>query len=131
MPGAVSLARLVGALQFAEPGAVPYVDVMSGEVLEGVPQPISSADADRYRPVGVNVDELELARRFCQTVTDAHDRRRLETSLASGQPMESFENSLYRSGIAHEWFPFRERETGRLVKDWLTAEGIAFVDDLG
>jgi hypothetical protein len=131
MPAAVSLAKVVSALQFAELGTGFYVDVMSGEVVEGVPQSIRSAHPARYRLISLKVDELQLARRFCQTVTDAHDRRRLETSLASAQPMESFENAVYRLAIAHVWHPFRERELGRLAKACLEAQGIPFVDDLG
>jgi hypothetical protein len=104
---------------------------MSGEVLEAVPQSNTTADAARYRLVGVKLDDLELARKFCQTVTDANDRRRLETSLASNQPLEGFENTVYRLGLAHLWLPFRERELGRLAKACLEVQGIPFVDDLG
>ena len=88
------------------------------------------ADPTRYRTVVVEVDELEVAKRFCETVAEPSNRRRLETALSSAQPLESFENALFRLGIAHTWFPFREIQLGNLAKAWLAAQGIPFLDDL-
>jgi hypothetical protein len=132
MSAAVSLTRLVSALDFAGPGAAVRIDTSTGEVVEGAEPPISSSDQGaRYQTIAVEVDERDLARRFCETVADPNDRRRLETALSSDQPIESFQNALFRIGIAHQWFPFRERQLGERVKAWLEARGIAFVDDLG
>jgi hypothetical protein len=124
MPAAISLASLVSALQFAEPGGV-RVDTLTGEVVEG-----NQAPSERFRTITLDFDEREIAKRFCETLADQGDRRRLETALTSSQPLESFENGLYRASIAHQWFPFRERYLGELAKGQLAAQGIAFVDDL-
>jgi len=132
MPATVSLVKLVSALQFANPGAAVWIDTETGDVVE--PEApggkAGSADATRYRIVVVEVDELEVAKRFCETVAEPSNRRRLETALSSAQPLESFENTLFRAGIAHEWFPFREIQLGNLAKAWLAAQGIPFLDDL-
>lgn len=138
MPAAISLARLVSALQFAEPGAAVRIDTVTGEVVEPVEpvpsRPGSESPAElsgRYQTVALDVDDRELARRFCESISESDDRRRLETALSSAQPVESFENALYRLGIAHQWFPFRELQLGSLAKAWLEAQGLPFVDDLG
>jgi Uncharacterised protein family (UPF0158) len=137
MPAEASLAKLVTALQFAEPGALVRIDTMTGEVLEASDSESSAQDRaasgghpERYQTVDVEVDEQDLAKRFCATLGDDNARRRLETALSSDQPIEAFENALYRAGIAHEWFPFRERQLGNVAKTWLEAQGIRFVDDL-
>ncbi len=124
MPAAVSLASLVSALQFAEPGGV-RIDTLTGEIVEG-----NQAASTRFRTITLDFDEREIAKRFCETLSDPGDRRRLETALKSSQPLESFENGLYRAGIAHQWFPFRERYLGDLAKGQLAAQGIPFLDDL-
>ncbi len=131
MPAAVSLAKLVSALQFAGPGAVVQVDRQSGEVIDG---PSSAAPPDssaRFRPIAVEIDELEFAKRFCETVADLNDRRRIATALAGTRPMESFENAIFRVGVAHDWFPFRDRQVTNAAQACLEAHGIPFVDDLG
>jgi hypothetical protein len=133
MPATVSLVKLVSALQFANPGAALWIDTETGDVVEQPEAPAGkagSADPTRYRNVVVEVDELEVAKRFCETVAEPSDRRRLETALSSAQPLESFENALFRLSIAHEWFPFREIQLGNLAKAWLAAQGIPFLDDL-
>jgi hypothetical protein len=139
MPVPVSLARLVSALQFAAPGAGVRIDPLTGDVVEG-PEPLptrqslpadSSEESSRFRTIAVDFAEHEIAKRFCETVSDRNDRRRLEMALSSAQPIENFENGLYRAGIAHLWFPFRERQLGDLAKAQLEAQGFAFVDDLG
>ena len=139
MSAAVSLAKLVSALQFADPGAAVHVDTLTGEVIES-PQPGSLDGAapvgltnrpQRYRTIAIDIDELEFARRFCASVADPNDRRRLETALSSGQSIEAFEQALYRGKIAHTWFPFRTLQLGELAKAWLEAQGLPFVDDLG
>jgi len=139
MPVPVSLAGLVSALQFAAPGAAVRIDPLTGDVIEGLePLPTrqsvpatSSEESGHFRTIAVDFDEHEIAKRFCETVSDRNDRQRLEMALLSAQPIESFENSLYRVGIAHQWFPFRERQLGDLAKAQLEAQGITFVDDLG
>lgn len=139
MSAAVSLARLVSALQFVEPGAGVRIDTSTGEILEGTEPkspgeaaPIRSAEPlGHYRTLALEVDEVKLARGFCETVTDLSNRRRLETALSSARPIESFENTLFRLGIGHEWFPFRERQLGDVVKASLEAKQIPYVDDLG
>ncbi len=131
MPAAVSLAKLVSALQFAGPGAVVQVDRQSGEVIEdpsGAAPPESSA---RFQTVAVEIDELDCAKRFCETVADVNDRVRLATALATTRPMESFENAIFRVGVAHKWFPFRDRQVANAAQAYLEAHGIPFVDDLG
>jgi hypothetical protein len=125
-PPAVSLARLVSALQFAQPGVAVRIDTQTGDVVEG-----TESESASCRTIDVEIDELDLARRFCERVADATDRKRFETALSSAQPMESFENALYRAGIAHEWFPFREQQIGAIAKAWLEGQGIPLVDDLG
>jgi hypothetical protein len=127
MSPAVSLARLVSALQFTQSGVAVRIDTQIGDVVEEG----TESESASYRTIDVEIDELDLARRFCERVGDATGRRRLETALSSAQPMESFENALYRTGIAHEWFPFREQEIGGIAKAWLEARGIPYVDDLG
>ncbi len=124
----VSLARLISAVQFAAPGASVCIDTGTGEVIEGMAG--SRQDSQRFRTISVDFDEREIAKRFCETLADRDDGRRLETALTSAQPLESFENGLYRAGIAHQWFPFRERQLGDLAKGLLQAAGIPFVDDL-
>jgi len=132
MSAAVSLTRLVSALEFAGPGAAVRIDTSTGEVVEGAEPPISASDqAARYQTIAVAVDEQDLARRFCEAVADPTDRKRLETALSSSQSLESFENTLHRVGIAHRWFLFRERQLGERAKACLEARGIPFVDDLG
>jgi hypothetical protein len=139
----VSLARLLSALQFAAPGAGVCVDTVMGEVIEAIETPRvidqssdrsapldSSQDSERFQTISLDFDEREIAKRFCETIADRDNRRRLETALMSAQPLESFENALYRVGIAHQWFPFRERQLGDLAKAWLETAGIPFVDDL-
>jgi hypothetical protein len=134
----VSLVKLVSALQFVEPGGGVRIDVETGEVVEdssakSLSEPtssVSAAQSARFRTIALQLDELETARRFCESVADPGDRKRLETALASAQPTEAFENAVYRVGIAHKWFPFREAQLGDLAKAWLQAEGIPFVDDL-
>jgi len=131
MPAAVSLAKLVSALQFAGPGAVVQVDRQSGEVIE---EPSSAAPPDssaRFQPIAVEIDELDCAKRFCETVADLNDRRRLATALAGARPMESFENAIFRVSVAHDWFPFRDRQVANAALGFLEAQGIPFVDDLG
>ncbi|HEV3298040.1 MAG TPA: hypothetical protein VG055_00260 [Planctomycetaceae bacterium] len=133
MPATVSLAKLVSALQFVYPGAALWIDIETGDVVEqaeALGGKAGSADPTRYRTVGVEVDEFEVAKRFCETVAEPSNRRRLETALSSAQPLESFENALFRLGIAHKWFPFREIQLGNLAKAWLAAQGIPFLDDL-
>jgi hypothetical protein len=137
MPGTVSLAKLVSALQFAEPQAGVRIDLSTGEIVEGIdptapagPTLSSTSESERYRTFCVNFDEQDWARRFCETIADPHERHRLETALSSAQSIESFEHALYRVGIAHEWFPFRESQLGKLAKAWLESEKIPFVDDL-
>src|SRR5580704_7521133 len=124
----VSLARLVSAFQFVAPGVGVCVDTGTGEVIEGTAA--SSQDPERFQTISLDFDEREIAKRFCETIADRDNRRRLETALMSAQPLESFENALYRVGIAHQWFPFRERQLGDLAKAWLETAGIPFVDDL-
>jgi hypothetical protein len=138
MPAAVSLAKLVSALQLAGPGAVVRIDTLTGDVVDSEgpeapsqPDQVSSADqSERYRTIALTVDEREFARRFCESISDSDDRRRLETALSTGEPIEAFERALYRSKIAHAWFPFRELQLGSLAKELLEAKGILFVDDL-
>jgi hypothetical protein len=130
MPAAVSLAKLVNALHFAAPGAVVQVDRENGEIVEasaGAATPDSSA---RLQPISVELDELGCAKRFSETVADGNDRRRIETALAGARPMESFENAIFRLGVAHDWFPFRERQVAQAARACLEAQGIPFVDDL-
>jgi len=124
----VSLVRVVSALQFAAPGAVVCIDTGTGEVIEGTAD--SRQDSERFQIIALDFDEGEIGKRFCETIADRDDRRRLETALTSSQPLESFEHALYRAGIAHQWFPFRERQLGDLAKAWLETAGIPFVDDL-
>jgi hypothetical protein len=124
----VSLASLVSAVQFAAPGAVVCIDTVTGEVIEGTAD--SRQDSERFQIIALDFDEGEIAKRFCETIADRDDRQRLETALTSAQPLESFEHALYRAGIAHQWFPFRERQLGDLAKAWLETAGIPFVDDL-
>ena len=124
----VSLARLISAVQFAAPGAGVCIDTGTGQVIEGTAG--SRPDSQRFRTISLDFDEREIAKRFCETIADRDDRRRLETALTSAQPLESFEHALYRAGIAHQWFPFRERQLGDLAKAWLETAGIPFVDDL-
>jgi hypothetical protein len=124
----VSLVRLVSALQFAAPGAVVCIDTVTGEVSEGTAD--SSQDSERFQTIALDFDEREIAKRFCETIADRDDRRRLETALTSAHPLESFENALYRVGIGHQWFPFRESQFGDVAKAWLETAGISFVDDL-
>jgi len=137
VPAAIALSKLVSALQFAAPGVGVRVDTMTGEIVEGVEPKAataphaSSEPATRYRTIGVEFDELEWAKRFCETVRDSSDRRRIETALSGSRPMESFENAIFRLGVAHEWFPFRERQVGEAAKAWLEAQRIPFLDDLG
>jgi hypothetical protein len=131
MPAAVSLLKLVNALQFAGPGVIVQVDRESGEVVEAPAGSAASDSSARLQPIVVEVDELECAKRFCETVADLSDRRRIETALAGGRPMESFENAIFRVGIAHDWFPFRERQVAQAAQTCLEAQGIPFVDDLG
>jgi hypothetical protein len=138
VPLPVSLARLISAWQFAEPGAGVRVDTLTGEVVEGIEAPssdqsppLNSSEASaRVRTIAFDFDEREIAKRFCESLSEPRDRSRLETALSSAQPLESFEHALYRVGIAHRWFPFRERQLGDLAKVQLEAKGIAFVDDL-
>jgi hypothetical protein len=138
MSAAVSLAKLVSELELAGSGAVVRIDTQTGAVVDSeepaawsLPDQVSSADqSERYRTIVLNLDEHEVARRFCESISDSDDRRRLEIALSSGQPIESFENALYRIGIAHAWFPFRELQLGSLAKELLEAQGIPFVDDL-
>jgi hypothetical protein len=132
MSAAVSLTRLVSALEFAGPGAAVRIDTSTGEVVEAAEPAISAShQAERYQTIAVEVDEQDLARRFCEAVADPTDRKRLETALSSSQSLESFENTLHRVGIAHRWFLFRERQFGERAKACLEARGIPFVDDLG
>jgi hypothetical protein len=132
MSAAVSLTRLVSALEFAGPGVAVRIDTSTGEVVEAAGPAIRSSDqAEQYQTIAVEVDEQDLAKRFCEAVADPTDRKRLETALSSSQSLESFENALYRVGIAHRWFPFRERQLGERAKACLEARGIPFVDDLG
>ncbi|HEV8067452.1 MAG TPA: hypothetical protein VGP76_06935 [Planctomycetaceae bacterium] len=132
MSAAVSLTKFVSALEFAGPGAAVRIDTSTGEVVEGAEPAISVSDqAERYQTIAVEVDEQDLARRFCEAVADPTDRKRLETALSSSQSLESFENTVHRVGLAHRWFPFRERQLGEWAKACLEARGIPFVDDLG
>jgi hypothetical protein len=132
MSAAVSLTRFVSALEFAGPGAAVRIDTSTGEVVEAAEPAISVSDqAERYQTIAVEVDEQDLARRFCEAVADPTDRKRLETALSSSQSLESFENTVHRVGLAHRWFPFRERQLGERAKACLEARGILFVDDLG
>jgi hypothetical protein len=125
-------------LQFVEPGAAVRVDTLTGDVAEEIePQSPnestslnSNGESERFRTIALDLDEREIAQRFCEKVSDPNNRRRLETALSSAQPLESFQNALFRTGIAHQWFPFRERQLADLAKARLAAEGIAFVDDL-
>ena len=131
MAVAVSLSKLVSALQYAGPGVVVHVDRQSGDVVEspaGGATPDSSA---RLQPIAVEIDELDCAKRFCETVADLNDRRRIATALAGAQPLENFENAIFRVGVAHEWFPFRERRVAAAARARLEAQGIPFADDLG
>jgi hypothetical protein len=130
MAAAVSLAKFVAALEFADPSTGVRIDTSTGEVIE-VASPMAGGASERFRTIALEVDELDFARRFCETVDDATDRGRLEMALASARPIESFEIALYRVEIAHRWFPFRERQIGRLAMAWLAAQAIPFVDDLG
>jgi hypothetical protein len=138
VPVPVSLARLISAWQFAEPDLGVRVDTLTGEVVEGIeapsarqPPPFNSDETSaRLLTIALDFDEAEIAKRFCESVSEPSNRRRLETALSSAEPLESFQNALHRAGIAHEWFPFFERQLGDLAKVQLVAKGIAFVDDL-
>jgi hypothetical protein len=136
VPAAVSLAKFVAAVQFADPSAGVQIDTSTGEIVEGA-LPVTDGDQStsvgppgRFRTIAIEVDELDLAGRFCETVADPIHRKRLETALASARPIESFESALYRVGIAHRWFPFYNQQIGQLAKAWLEAQAIPFVDDL-
>jgi hypothetical protein len=131
MPAAVSLSKLVSALQFAGPKSVVQVDRQSGEVVEGPLGAATPASSALFQPITVEIDELECAKRFCETVADLNDRRRLATALAGARPMESFEHAIFRVGVAHDWFPFRDRQVANAAQACLEAQGIPFVDDLG
>ncbi len=130
MPAAVSLAKLVSALQYAGPGAVVLVDTRSGDVVEGSAGAAVRESSAHLQPVVVELNELECAKRFCETVADLNDRRRIATAFAAARPLESFENAIFRVGVAHDWFPFREGEVARAARAWLEARGIPFIDDL-
>jgi hypothetical protein len=131
MPAAVSLAKLVSAWQFAGPGVPVQVDRRSGEVLEGAAGAAAAGSPSHLQPIAIEFDELECAKRFCETVTDVNDRRRISTALASSRPMESFENTIFRIGVGHDWFPFRDRQVANSMRAFLNAQGISFVHDLG
>ena len=113
---AVSLASLVSALQFAAPGEPVRFDTRTGEV-------IAADEALGPGTITISLDELALAKRFCATVSEPQDRKRLETSLLSVRPMEAFEQALYRIQIAHRWFPFRDLELVQIAKAELEATG--------
>jgi hypothetical protein len=130
MPAAVSLAKLVTTWQFAGPGVPVQVDRQSGEVFEGAAG-ATATDSSHLQPIAIEFDELECAKRFCETVTDVNDRRRIATALAGSRPMESFENTIFRVGVGHDWFPFRDRQVANAMRAFLNAQEIPFVDDLG
>lgn len=127
----VSLSKLVSAWQYAGPGVVVQVDTRSGELVEGPPVATASDSASHLQPVTIEFDELECAKRFCETVVDPNDRRRVTTALAGARPLESFENMIFRVGVAHEWFPFRDRQVANALQAFLAAQRIPFADDLG
>lgn len=140
MANAVSLCDLVSRLQFADPTTEIFVDTQSGTVVEresagdASPSTVESeiTDRDRFQELPVLDDrqEIELARNFHAQVSDAENRRRLALALANTNPLQSFEAALYRCQIAHEWFRFRDERLVRLVREWLEARGIPYVDDV-
>ena len=94
MENAVSLNELVNALQSADVASVVYVDKTKGTIVSSVEDgaepdrgavsgtPLESKSLERC-PVPSEREEREVARRFCNSVEDADDRRMKRVTITA------------------------------------------------
>jgi Uncharacterised protein family (UPF0158) len=141
MENAVSLNELVNALQSTDVASVVYVDKTKGTIVSSVEDggerdrgAVSGTPLELQRlercPVPSEREEREVARRFCNSVEDADDRRRLVVALSGAAGLDAFLNTLFRCGIAHDWFRVRDQHLIQFAKGWLEARDIPYVNDV-
>jgi hypothetical protein len=109
MSKAVSLSEILAALQFGD---------------------LANLEGCERLPILSEQDELDLALRFVETREKAEDRQRLNLALREANPQEAFETAVFRCQIAHAWFQFRDEQLLQRAKNWLDAEGLAYIDDV-
>jgi hypothetical protein len=134
MPATISLSQFLATLQFSDPTAVLYFDRATGRIVEAnrpkIPDSERESACFQPLPIFTEQDEIELARQFSAAAEKSEDRQRLNLALSSANPQEAFQTALFRCQIANEWFQFRDKHLLRLAKNWLDAQGVAYIDDV-
>ena len=129
MTSPVRLSEFVSLLQSVDFDTAIAVDKGTGSVRPVEPAAAQGSDEERF-PAMTERGEAELAKAFSAKIENAADQHRLRLALSSADPLDAFQNALYRSKIAHEWFQFRDAQLVRLAKEWLDARGLPYVDDI-
>lgn len=146
MGKAVRLSEVVDAMGLAPESAVSYVDRETGRVEmlmdEGivgeddaeqaaVQAAIEADEGGRFvaLPERIEIDELEMMRRFAAGVGDWAARRALNRALGERRPFRGFKDKVRELGLEEGWYADRDRAYRWLAIEWCKAHDVAYEDD--
>lgn len=146
MPLPVSLKDVAGQMDgFPDEWAL-YIDRKTGEIVP-IPDETSGlrdeeeAQEDIARVEGsedfvalpgkYEIHEYAIMERFCRSRDDERTSESLLRAIRGKGAFRYFKDKIWELGIREEWFAYKERAIAEIAADFLEAEGIAFIDDIG
>jgi len=155
MPAPVSLREIIDHLGFIldeyttylnkETGAVVTVskeDLSHAEQADDVqddsewqPETLQEArailDSDDYiaLPGKFDIHEYAILQDFCHSIDDDERRGLLLDKIRGAGAFRRFKNAIHQSGMAQDWYTFRDRALKEIAADWLERNHIPYTDD--
>lgn len=85
---------------------------------------------DRFLPLpdSFEVHEWDMMRRFALSVETAALRDELLNAVHGSGAFRMFRAITARIGLREAWFSFRQKQYEQVAREWLEANGIAFVE---
>lgn len=82
-------------------------------------------------PDKYEIHEYAIMERFASSVADEKTRKALLVALRGRGAFRRFKDMVAELGVRESWFDYKARALSRITADFLEAEGIAYVDDVG
>jgi hypothetical protein len=148
----VSLRDVLDEMELSSDEATGYINRRTGElitltheVVALAEDPAEAADAPQWEkdllpkarevmesedfiplPSKFEIHEWAIMEHFAGSLTDAAASNELDAALRGRGAFRRFKDTVYRLGIADEWYRFRDAALEEIAVEFLEAHGIAY-----